>query len=197
MKQQKFPLAIYQKPTLTEVFFIILLVSMIFIPFIYGVHNKQPVYLLLSIVGLICFKIFNTITKNKFLPSGIIQKDISISFSENGLEINQNQENILHKWSNLEKVEISICAYDGRMYGRQKSYYGFENTVKFIENGQKTKYRFYIENVDQFKLLKEQFHKIILPLLNQYQNLKEESYWQAQLNFARNHNNINNDNDYL
>lgn len=197
MKQQKFPLAIYQKPTLTEVFFIIILVSMIFIPFIYGVHNKQPVYLLLSIVGLICFKIFNTITKNKFLPSGIIQKDISISFSENGLEINQNQENILHKWSNLEKVEISIYAYDGRMYGRQKSYYGFENTVKFIENGQKIKYRFYIENVDQFKLLKEQFHKIILPLLNQYQNLKEESYWQAQLNFARNHNNINNDNDYL
>lgn len=197
MKQQKFPLAIYQKPTLTEVFFIIILVSMIFIPFIYGVHNKQPVYLLLSIVGLICFKIFNTITKNKFLPSGIIQKDISISFSENGLEINQNQENILHKWSNLEKVEISIYAYDGRMYGRQKSYYGFENTVKFIENGQKIKYRFYIENADQFKLLKEQFHKIILPLLNQYQNLKEESYWQAQLNFAKNHNNINNDNDYL
>lgn len=197
MKQQKFPLAIYQKPTLTEVFFIIILVSMIFIPFIYGVHNKQPVYLLLSIVGIICFKIFNTITKNKFLPSGIIQKDISISFSEDGLEINQNQENILHKWSNLEKVEISIYAYDGRMYGRQKSYYGFENTVKFIENGQKIKYRFYIENADQFKLLKEQFHKIILPLLNQYQNLKEESYWQAQLNFARNHNNINNDNDYL
>ncbi|KAF2511847.1 hypothetical protein [Flavobacterium foetidum] len=197
MNQQKFPLAIYQKPTIIEVIMVVILTSLIFVPFIYAVNTKQAIFFLLSLVGLICFKIFNTVTKNKFLPSGIINKDILISFSENGLEINENQRTTIHQWSNLEKIKISIYAYDGRMYGRQKSYYGFENSIQFIENGQKFKYRFYIENVNQFKSLKEQFHKTILPLLNQYQNLKEESYLEAQLNFARNYNNWNNDTDYV
>lgn len=178
MSQQKFPLAIYQKPSIIEIIIIIILTSMLFIPFIYAVNTKQAIYFLLSIVGLICFKIFNIITKNKFLPSGIIKKDMLVSFSESGLEINENQENIIHQWNNLEKIKISIYAYDGKMYGKQKSYYGYENSIQFIENGQKFKYRFYIENVNQFKSLKEQFHTTILPLLNQYQNLNEESYFE-------------------
>ncbi|MHC0446015.1 hypothetical protein ACWA1F_11420 [Flavobacterium sp. 3-218] len=199
MDKQKFPVAIYQKPSIAEAFVAILLTLIIFVPFIYGINTKQPIYCLSMIVGFIGFRIFNTITKNKFLPSGIIQKDILISFSENGIEISKNQESTIYRWNNLEEIEINIYAYNGRLSSRnnRSSYNGFENTINFIENGEKFKYRFYIENVNQFKLIKGQFHKIILPLLNQYQNLKEESYWEAQLNFARNYNNLNNDTDYL
>lgn len=199
MTSQKFPIAIYQKPTIIEVFFIIISTLMFFVPFIYAIETKQRIFFLISIAGLICFKIFNSITKSKFLPSGIIQKDILISFSEGGIEIKETEETIIYEWRNLEEIEINIYAYRGRQYSgsNRSSYYGFENSIHFIENGEKIKYRFYIENVNQFKLLKEQFHKIIIPLLNQYQNLKEESYWQAELNFTRNYNNLNNDTDYL
>ncbi|MBW1657033.1 hypothetical protein [Flavobacterium quisquiliarum] len=199
MTQQKFPIAIYQKPTIIEGFFAIVLTLIIFVPFIYGINTKQPIFCFSMVLGLIGFKIFNTITKGKYLPLGIIQKDMQISFSENGIEFCNNQETTIHKWSNLEKIQINIYAYKGRLFSgsNRSSYNGFENSIHFIENGEKIKYRFYIENVNQFKALKEQFHKTILPLLNQYQNLKEESYLDAQLNFARNYNNLNNDTHYL
>lgn len=199
MTSQKFQIAIYQKPTIIEGFFVILFILIIFVPFIYGINTKQPIFCLSMIIGIICFKIFNVITKSKFLPSGIIQKDILISFSENGIEINETEETTIYQWRNLEEIEINIYAYSGRKYSgsNRSSYNGYENSIHFIENGEKIKYRFYIENVNQFKLLKEQFHKTIIPLLNQYQNLKEESFLQAELNFIRNYNNLNNDTDYL
>ncbi|MBB4800117.1 hypothetical protein HNP37_000156 [Flavobacterium nitrogenifigens] len=197
MIQQKFPIAIYQKPTIIEGFFVILFALIIFVPFIYGIKTKQPIFCLSMIIGIICFKIFNETTKSKFLPSGIIKKDILISFSENGIEISSNEETTEYKWSNLQEIEINIYAYKQRYYTINKYYYGYENSIKFMENGEQFKYRFYIENVDQFKLLKKQFSTIILPLLNEYQNLKEESYLQAQFNFARNYNNLNNDTDYI
>lgn len=179
MTQQRFPIAIYQKTNIAEAFFAILLILIIFVPFIYGVNTKQPIFCLSMIIGIIGFKIFNTITKSKFLPSGIIQRDTLISFSQNGIEINKGQEMILHEWTNLQEIEINIYTYSGKLssINNRSSYYGFENSIHFIEDGQKFKYRFYIENLNQFKSLKEQFHEIILPLLNQYQNLKEESYF--------------------
>lgn len=178
MNQQKFSIAIYQKPTIIVAFFAILLTLIIFVPFIHGINTRQPIYCLSMIVGLIGFGIFNSITKGKFLPSGIIQKNTLISFSENGIEINEGQESTIYQWSNLEEIEINIYAYSGGSSRNSRNLYnGFENSINFIENGEKFKYRFYIENAHQFKLLKEQFYKIILPLLNQYQNLKEESYW--------------------
>lgn len=177
MNPQKFSIAIYQKPSTGEAFFAILLTLIMFVPFIYGVNTKQPVYCFSMIVGLIGFGIYNNITKGKFLPSGTIQKNILISFSENGIEINEGQESTIYQWSNLEEIEINIYAYSGGSSPNSSSpYNGSENYIRFIKNGEKIKYQFYIENVHQFKLLKEQFHKIILPLLNQYENLKEQKY---------------------
>lgn len=197
MHSQKFPVAIHQKPTIPEILSIILITLITFVPFIYGIETKRPVFCISMVVGIICFKIFNTITKGKFTISKIIKKDTLISFSENGIEINKEQETIIHKWSNLNEIEINIFAYKDRRSSINRYYNGIENSIIFIENGEKSKYRFYIENVNQFKALKEYFSKTIMPLLNQYQNLKEESYWQAQLNFSRNYNNLNNDTDYL
>ena len=153
MTQQKFPIAIYQKPTIIEGFFAIVLTLIIFVPFIYGINTKQPIFCFSMVLGLIGFKIFNTITKGKYLPLGIIQKDMQISFSENGIEFCNNQETTIHKWSNLEKIQINIYAYKGRLFSgsNRSSYNGFENSIHFIENGEKIKYRFYIENVNQFK----------------------------------------------
>ena len=198
MNQQKFPIVIHQKPTIAEIFFITLITLITFVPFIYGIETKRPIFCSSMIIGIICFKIFNTVTKGKFTIQKIIQKNTTISFSSNCIEINENQDSIIHYWKNLEEIEVNIYAYKGRYYGSDsKSYDGIENSIVFVENGQKFKYRFYIDNVNQFKTLKEQFHKTILPILNQYQNLKEEGYLQAQFNFARNYNNLNNDTDYL
>ncbi|RVT71385.1 hypothetical protein EOD40_17245 [Flavobacterium sufflavum] len=197
-----FPLVIHQKPTILEIFFITIILAITFIPFAYGIKTKQPVFCLSMIVGIICLKLYNIATKGKFTLPKIIQKTISISFSQDNIEINENQNSTVHNWSDLQEIEIDIFAYRGRVYGHDenhhsKSYDGIENTIKFIKNGQKFKYRFYIENVDQFKSLKEQFHKTILPQLEQYQNLKEVGYLKSQLNFARNYNSLNNDVDYL
>ena len=197
MHSQKFPVAIHQKPTIPEILSIILITLITFVPFIYGIETKRPIFCTSMIIGIILFYIFTTITKGKFTISKIIKKDILISFSENGIEINKEKETIAHEWSDLNEIEINIFAYKYRYYSSDKYYDGIENSIIFIENGEKIKYRFYIDNVNQFKTLKEYFNKIIMPLLNQYQNLKEESYLQSQLNFSRNYNNLNNDTDYL
>ncbi|WP_198512277.1 hypothetical protein [Flavobacterium sp. 1] len=128
----------------------------------------------------------------------MIQKTIVVGFSENNIEINENQNTMIHKWRDLQEIEINIFAYKGRFYGGDNmTYNGIENSIKFIENGQKFKYQFYIENVNQFKSLKEQFTTTILPQLKQFQNLKKLSCLQSQLKFSRDNNNLNNDIDYL
>ncbi|MFV8327886.1 hypothetical protein [Flavobacterium sp. ZS1P14] len=193
----KFPIVIHQKPTILEIFFITIILSITFIPFVYGIKNKHPIFCLSMILGIICFKLFNIFTEGKFTLLKIIQKTTAVSFSKNNVEINENQNSTIHKWSNLQEIEIDIFAYKGRFYAKKRQYQGIENSIKFSENGQKFKYRFYIENVNQFKLLKEQFNETILPQLKQFQNLKEESYLKSQLNFSRNYNNLNDDTDYL
>lgn len=185
MTQLKFPIVIYQKPTILETFFTIIIISITFIPFIYGIETKRPIFCISLFLGLICFKIFNITTKGKFTIPKIIQKDKTISFSDSYIEITENQNTIVHKWSYLEQVQINIFAYKGRYHHDQRIYDGIENSIKFIEYGQKFKYRFYIENVNQFNSLKIQFNKTILPLLKQQQNITEEDYWQTQFHFNR------------
>lgn len=185
MNQQKLPIAIYQKPNILESFFTIILISITFIPFIYGIQTKRPIFCISLILGLIFFKIFNIATKGKFTVSKIIQKDKTISFSDNCIEITENNNTVVYKWSDLEQVQIKIFAYKGRHHHKQRMYDGIENSIKFIKYGQKFKYHFYIENVNQFNLLKRQFNKTILPLLKQLQNLTEEDYWQTQIYFNR------------
>ncbi|WP_269239797.1 hypothetical protein [Flavobacterium limnophilum] len=196
----KFPIVIHQKPTILEIFFIIIILSITFIPFVYGINTKHPIFCISLILGIICFIQFNKIRKGKFTPLKMIQKTIVVSFSENNIEINENKNSTIYKWSDLQEIEINIFAYKGRFYGSDnRTYNGIENSIKFIKNEQKFKYQFYIENINQFKLLKEQFKTIILPQLKQFQNLKKISRLQSQLNFARDNRNLNlnNDIDYL
>lgn len=194
----KLPIVIHQKPTILEIFLIIIIVSITFIPFVYGINTKHPIFCLSIIFGIICFIQFNRITNGKFTHLKMIQKTIVVVFSENNIEINENQNTTIHKWRDLHEIEINIFAYKGRFYGGDHlTYNGIENSIKFIENGQKFKYQFYIENVNQFKSLKEQFNTTILPQLKQFQNLKKLSYLQSQLKFSRDNNNLNNDIDYL
>ncbi|PJJ08860.1 hypothetical protein CLU83_2165 [Flavobacterium sp. 1] len=194
----KLPIVIHQKPTILEIFLIIIILSITFIPFVYGINTKHPIFCLSIIFGIICFMQFNRITKGKFTPLKMIQKTIVVGFSENNIEINENQNTMIHKWRDLQEIEINIFAYKGRFYGGDNmTYNGIENSIKFIENGQKFKYQFYIENVNQFKSLKEQFTTTILPQLKQFQNLKKLSCLQSQLKFSRDNNNLNNDIDYL
>lgn len=185
MTQSKFPIAIYQKPTILEGFFTVIIVVITFVPFIYGVRTNQPIYLLSIILGIICFKLFNQITDNKFTHSKIIQKTKSISFSEKDIKLFENQNIIIFNWSDLEEIEIKIYAYSGRSYHNDYICTGIENSIKFIHNGKKIKYRFYIENVSQFNLLKEQFNNIILPELKKIDNITEESYINTQIYFNR------------
>lgn len=193
----KFPLAIHQKPTILEIFFITLIIAIIFIPFIYGIETKQPIFCLSMIAGIICLKLYNIATDNKFTIPKIIQKTKSISFYENCIEIYENPNTITYSWSELEEVEINIFAYKGRRIDSDSWHNGIENSINFIKNEQHFEYRFYIENVDQFKSLKKLYHETILPKLEQLQNLKEIGFLKSQLNFSRNYNNINNDVDYL
>lgn len=196
----KFPIVIHQKPTILESFLIIIILSITFIPFVYGIKNKQPIFCLSIILGIAGFIQFNIFTEGKFTPLKMIQKTKAVIFSENNIEIIDKQNNTIHKWSDLQEIEINIFAYKGRFYGTDnRTYNGIENSIEFIENGQKFKYLFYIENINQFKLIKEQFSTTILPQLKQFQNLKKLSPLQSQLNFSRDNGNrnLNNDLDYL
>lgn len=198
MNQQSFPIAIHQKPTILEIFLITLVLSITFIPFIYGITTNKPLFCLSLIPGIISIKLFNVFTKNKFTLSKIIQKSTLISFSDNGIEVNQNQNNIAHKWCDLKEIEINIIAYRGKRYknDNERIYDGIENTIEFIQNGQKLKYRFYIENENQYESIKEELHKTILPLLIELKNLKEEDSFSFQNNFRRYHNRHNNETEY-
>lgn len=189
----KFPIVIHQKPTVLEIISITSIIAITFIPFIYGIESKQPKFCFSLIVGVIGFKLFNIATKNKFTLSKIIQKDSVISFSKNYIEINKNQNQIIHKWSDLKEIEIDVFAYKGRYYESEKTYDGIENSIKFMENGQKFEYRFFIDNVTEFKLLKELFNKTISPQLEQFNNLKEISHFKSLLNFSRKNNRHNDD----
>jgi len=192
----KFPLAIHQRPTILEIFFITLIIAIIFIPFVYGITTNQPKFCF-SLVGAILIKPFNIATKNKFTISKIIQKTKSISFYENCIEIYENQNTVTYNWSELEEVEIDIFAYKGRRIDSDSWHDGIENSINFIKNGQHFEYRFYIESVDQFKSLRKLYRESVLPKLEQLNNLKEIGFLKSQLNFSRNYNNINNDVDYL
>jgi len=185
MTQSKFPIVIYQKPTILEGFFTVILIAFTFVPFIYGIRTNQPIYLLSIILGIICFKLFNQITDNKFTHSKIIQKTKSISFSETGIKLFENQNIIIFNWSDLEEIEIKIYAYSGRHYHNDYLCTGIENFIKFIHNEKLNKYQFYIENVNQFNLLKKQFNNIILPELKKIDNITEESYINTQIYFNR------------
>lgn len=185
MNQSKFPIVIYQKPTILKGLFTVILIAFTFVPFIYGVRTNQPIYLLSIILGIICFKLFNQITDNKFTHSKIIQKTKSISFSEKDIKLFENQNIKTINWSDLEEIEIKIYAYNGRHYRNDYLCTGIENSIKFIHNGKINKYRFYIENVSQFNLLKEQFNNIILPELKKIDNTTKESYINTQIYFNR------------
>jgi len=185
MNQSKFPIVIYQKPTFLEGLFTVILFAFTFVPFAYGVKTHQPIYLLSMILGIICFKIFNQITDNKFTHSKIIQKTKSISFSEKDIKLFENQNITIINWSDLKEIQIKIYAYSGRSYHNDYICTGIENYIKFIQNEEKIKYRFYIENVSQFNLLKEQFNNIILPELKKFDNITEESYINTQIYFNR------------
>ncbi|MES2240279.1 MAG: hypothetical protein V4497_08485 [Bacteroidota bacterium] len=185
MNQSKFPIVIYQKPTILEGFFTVIILAITFCPFIYGIKTAQPKYCLSIILGFICFKLFNQITGNKFTHSKIIQKTKSISFSEISINFFENQNIMIYNWSDLEEIEIKIFAYGGRHYLNDYLCTGIENYIQFIQNGKKIKYRFYIENVSQFNLLKEQFNDIILPELKEFDNINEENYINTQIYFKR------------
>jgi len=193
----KFPLAIHQKPTILEIFFITIILAITFTPFIYGIETKQPKFCFSLFVGVILLKLYNIATDNKFTIPKIIQKTKSIGFYENYIEIYENQNLITYKWNELEEIEIEIFAYKGRRIDSDSWRNGIENSINFIKNEQHFEYRFYIEDVHQFKSLKKLFHETILPKLEQLQNLKEIGFLKSQLNFSRNYNNINNDVDYL
>lgn len=185
MNESKFPIVIYQKPTILEGFFTVILIAFTFVPFIYGIRTNQPIYLLSIILGIICFKLFNQITDNKFTHSKIIQKTKSISFTETGIKLFENHNVTIFNWSDLEEIEIKIYAYSGRLYHNDYLCTGIENFIKFIHNEKINKHRFYIENVSQFNLLKEQFNNIILPELKKFNNITEESYINTQIYFNR------------
>lgn len=185
MNQTKYPIVIYQKPTFVEFFFTLILTAFTFIPFAYGVRTHQPIYLLSIVLGIICFKLFNQITDNKFTHSKTIQKTKSISFSEKGITLFENQNNMIFNWSDLKEIEIKIYAYSGRTYRNDYLCTGIENYIEFNHNEKTNKYRFYIENVSQFNLLKDQFNNIILPELKKIGNITEESYINTQIYFNR------------
>lgn len=187
MIHQKFPIVIYQKPTILEAIFTIIILAITFVPFVYGINTKHPIFCISLVVGITCFKLLNLATNDKFTIPKIIQKDKTISFSDNCIEIIENQNTIIHKWGDLEEVQVNIFAYKGRHRRNhdQGTYHGIENSIKFIKEGQKFKYCFYLENVNQFNSLKLQFNKTILPLLlDQLQNLGKENYWQTQIYFS-------------
>ena len=175
MTPLKFPIVFHQKPTKLELVAIISLLSITFIPFIYGIITTQTQFCYSLLLGIIGIKVFNSSTKNKFTHAIMIQKNTVISFNESTIEITKNQNKTFHNWIDLQAIEINIFSFKGKTHGPEMFYDGTENSIRFIKDKTAFEYFFFIENSNQFDLVSEQFKNKILPKTLHYNNIKNKT----------------------
>lgn len=179
-----FPIVIHPNATKSEHFLRIFLVAFIFIPFTYGVFTQQVFYCLSLIIGFFGILTFNYFTDYKFTTLKIIQKNKFISFSQNEVEIWENEEYILYDWNELENVEINLIAYKNKRKDEDSNYDGIENYVLFTFKEIIYKHLFYVEKPKEFDFLSDYFEKIIVPKLYELKKIKNESIIISKLDYS-------------
>lgn len=180
----EFPIVIHQKPKKIETVLIIAILVITFIPFIYSIITSETKYCYSLLFGIIGIKFFNISTKNKFTYSKIIQKNTSINFTNEAIEILENKIKTTYNWSELSEIEINIYSFKGKTHDVDMFYSGIENSIKFIKNKVTYEYLFFIENANEYDLTKEHFKKMILPQLYQLRNVKNESILISKLDYT-------------
>ncbi|PIF30334.1 hypothetical protein CLU81_0752 [Flavobacterium sp. 9] len=170
-----FPLVIHANPTKLERFLSLFLIAFIFLPFSYGVFTAQGFYCLSLPFGFFGMLTFNHFTDYKFTTLKIIQKNKFICFTENEVEIWEDEESVLYNWNDLENIKINIIAFNGKWKDEDGKYHGIENYISFAFQGVTHKYLFYIDTSKEFNFLWDYFEKIILPKLYLSKRIKDES----------------------
>ena len=119
--------------------------------------------------------------KNRFTYSKIIQKNKSINFTDEAIEILENKITTTYNWNELSEIEINIYSFKGKIHDVEMFYSGIENSIKFVKNKMTYEYSFFIENANEYDLIEKHFKKIILPQLYQLKNIRNETILISKL----------------
>ncbi len=178
-----FPIVIHPEVTKLDKFWLLLLVSSIFIPFIYGLVTSDIIYCLSLVIGIFGIIVFNSLTDSKFTVSTMVQKNKLVRFSIEELKILDNENTTVLHWNELENIEINLIAYKNKFQRKGVYYAGIENYILFTFNEVNYEYLFYIGNQDEFNRLSIFFENIILPKLYGGKRIKNENIIITKLEY--------------
>jgi len=135
------------------------------------------------IVGILGLAVFNMFTEDRFQSRTAFKNNDYISFSENGIIIN----NISYKWNDLSDIIINVNTFKGMVHyiGSSKSRYrGVENNnIKFKCVGVDKEIDFFISDEESYDELRKLLNEIILHKLYLNKTLLNESVIISKLDY--------------
>jgi hypothetical protein len=181
----QFPIVIFKPATKKEKIVGLILASVLFGPFIYGLIAENYKFCLSIPIVIIVAAFFEDPYGKKDTPEDILRKKDTVCFNENGFQITDLRVIEEYFWKDLTKIHINIIAYKNKRRDEDDYYNGNENFISFDNKGIVEHYNFYIDKPNQFNFVSDFFENIILPKLYTNKSIMQESVIIAKLNYTK------------